>query len=226
MTRRLTLLFAALLLVLAACGGGGGGVEENGGGDNGGGDVKGGDATTTTADDNGGNDIGGGGDDLPAGQDPEPILGEDDDFDALAGACFEENMFACDALFTVTPAESDIESYAQTCGGRIDEVDGAPACAEEFNQEIPEGQNPGELGDDPDLDALADGCFEGDMDDCDQLFGDSPSDSDYEAYAEACGGRLPTNDLGFTLDCAIVFAGGGGSSGDDTSDTSDTSSDF
>ena len=218
MTRRITVLFAALLLVFAAaCGGGG--VEENGAdnNDNGGNDVKGGvtttaeddggdgDATTTTAEDDGGDDGGDAGD-VPAGQDPNQILGEDADFDALIEDCFDGNLFACDALFIVTPVGSDAERYAETCGGRLDEGEiSGGGCAEEFDAEVPDGLEPGQLGDDVDLDRLADGCFGGDFEECDDLFADSPIDSDYEAYAEACGGRLPNNDLGFEIDCVDVF---------------------
>ena len=48
---------------------------------------------------------------------------------------------------------------------------------------------PEDLGDDPDLDALAQSCFEGDLVACDHLFLQSPVDSDYEAYGDTCGGR-------------------------------------
>jgi hypothetical protein len=215
MTRRITLLFAALLVVFAAaCGGSG--VEESGG--DGGDEVKGADVTdeddgededasTTTVDDDEDEDDGDGDDgDVPPGQDPEQILGEDPEFDPLIEDCFDGNLFACDALFIVTDVGSDAERYAETCGGRLDSGDILGGeCAEEFDAEVPDGLEPGELGDDADLDRLAEGCFDGDFDDCDELFADSPIDSDYEAYAEACGGRLSNNDLGFDFDCVQVF---------------------
>jgi hypothetical protein len=49
---------------------------------------------------------------------------------------------------------------------------------------------PGELGPDPVLDAYADGCFEGDLQACDDLLYESPPMSDYEEYAGTCGGRV------------------------------------
>lgn len=55
--------------------------------------------------------------------------------------------------------------------------------------DVPDPQEPGDLGDDAELDALAQDCFDGDFGACDQLFFDSPVDSDYEAYGDSCGGR-------------------------------------
>jgi hypothetical protein len=43
-------------------------------------------------------------------------------------------------------------------------------------------------GDDPELDALYDGCEAGDFADCDQLYLDSPFDSEYEEFGSTCGG--------------------------------------
>ena len=48
---------------------------------------------------------------------------------------------------------------------------------------------PDDLGDDPELDALAQSCFDGDLVACDHLYLQSPVDSDYEAYGDTCGGR-------------------------------------
>lgn len=48
---------------------------------------------------------------------------------------------------------------------------------------------PGDLGEDDELDALAEECFDGDVAACDQLFFESPAGSDYEAYGDSCGGR-------------------------------------
>lgn len=55
--------------------------------------------------------------------------------------------------------------------------------------EVPEPTSPDGLGDDPELDALAQDCFDGDFSACDQLFFESPVESDYEAYGDSCGGR-------------------------------------
>src|SRR5688572_24947422 len=48
---------------------------------------------------------------------------------------------------------------------------------------------PDDLGADPELDALAQSCFDGDMLACDELFLRAPVGSDYEAYGDTCGGR-------------------------------------
>ena len=55
--------------------------------------------------------------------------------------------------------------------------------------DVPEPTSPVGLGDDPHLEALAQDCFDGDFASCDQLFFESPVDSDYEAYGDSCGGR-------------------------------------
>ena len=49
---------------------------------------------------------------------------------------------------------------------------------------------PGQLGPDPVLDAYAQGCFDGDMQACDDLYYESPPMSAYEEYAVTCGGRV------------------------------------
>lgn len=183
MTRRLLLLASVLVLVLAACGEG---VEENGGGV----DVPVSDTKpdttdtvdstdTTVADDNG---------DIPPGQDPRNILGDDEALNELANQCFEGDMEACDDLFAQTPVDSDLEAYSQTCGGRIEEVDGSPDCAARFVS-ASEAQEPGDF-DDAEFDGLAAECFDGDLAACDELFRVTPVGSAAEAYGSTCGGRL------------------------------------
>jgi hypothetical protein len=49
---------------------------------------------------------------------------------------------------------------------------------------------PGTLGPDPVLDAYAAGCFDGEMQACDDLYYESPPMSKYEEYAVTCGGRV------------------------------------
>ncbi|MEL7207739.1 MAG: hypothetical protein AAGK32_05835, partial [Actinomycetota bacterium] len=46
-----------------------------------------------------------------------------------------------------------------------------------------------EYGSDPTLDGFADGCEAGDFGACDDLWLQSPVNSDYEAYGSTCGGR-------------------------------------
>lgn len=50
------------------------------------------------------------------------------------------------------------------------------------------------LGDDPDLDDLAQDCYDGDMASCDELYRESPRSSAYELYGGTCAGRQPNAD--------------------------------
>ena len=128
--------------------------------------------------------------DVPPGEDPAGVLGEDPELDDLAQACFEGDLFACDTLFLRTEVGGELEAYSQTCGGRIERQDGAPGCADRFDAVAPAPDAPGVLGDDAELDGLAAACFDGDAGACDDLYLRSPVDSDYEAYGATCGGRL------------------------------------
>jgi hypothetical protein len=47
------------------------------------------------------------------------------------------------------------------------------------------------IGDDPELDDLTVACSEGDLGACDDLYVQSPIDTNYEDYGNTCGGRLP-----------------------------------
>jgi len=69
--------------------------------------------------------------------------------------------------------------------------------------DVPPGQQPGDLGDDEALDALADDCFGGDLPACDRLFFESDVASDYEAYGDSCGGRNEPGGL-----CASIYGPG------------------
>ena len=69
--------------------------------------------------------------------------------------------------------------------------------------DVPEPTSPDGLGDDPELDALAQDCFDGDFSACDQLFFESPADSDYEAYGDSCGGRNEPGGL-----CVNIYGDG------------------
>ncbi len=56
---------------------------------------------------------------------------------------------------------------------------------------VPAGEDPsGVLGDDPELNELAQACFGGDLFACDTLFTRTEVDSDLEAYSQTCGGRI------------------------------------
>jgi hypothetical protein len=62
--------------------------------------------------------------------------------------------------------------------------------------EVPEADEFADLGDDPQLDALAEECFDGDPSSCDDLYRDSDVGSDYEEYGGTCGGRTGSGQLG------------------------------
>lgn len=63
---------------------------------------------------------------------------------------------------------------------------------------------PGDIA--PEFAALAQGCFDGIMGDCDELFNTTPVGSVDEAYGDSCGGRLDDGQ-GFDLECAEVITG-------------------
>ena len=50
--------------------------------------------------------------------------------DALAEECHQGYGLSCDALFTISPEESDYENYGATCGGRFDDYSMAGTCEE------------------------------------------------------------------------------------------------
>lgn len=161
-------------------------TTEAGGGEDDGGDGEGGDDDGDDGD--GGDDDGA---DLPDGEEPGD-LGDDPALDRLADDCFAGDLEACDDLYLESPLGSDYERYGSTCGRRNGETfggckdlydDGAPAV------DLPSGEEPGDLGDDPALDELTQRCFEGEMQACDQLYFQSPLGSDYETYGATCGGR-------------------------------------
>jgi hypothetical protein len=68
----------------------------------------------------------------------------------------------------------------------------------------PATQQPTGLGDDPALDQLAQGCYAGDMQSCDDLFDRSEIGSTYEAYGDSCAGRQAT---GTRVYCTKAFPG-------------------
>lgn len=95
---------------------------------------------------------------------------------------------------TVPDATTTTEGEAATTTTEADVTDTTAA-----PDDVPEAEEPGDLGDDAALDALAQDCFDGDFGACDQLFFDSPADSDYEAYGDSCGGRNEPGGLCTTL---------------------------
>ena len=116
-------------------------------------------------------------------------------FAGLAQGCFDGDMAACDQLFADTPVDSVDEAYGETCGGRLAEARPGE-CATIITGPV---DVPAEVS--PEFVGLAQGCFGGDMQACDDLFQQTPVDSIDEAYGLACGGRVPARDV----TCVEIF---------------------
>ena len=61
-------------------------------------------------------------------------------------------------------------------------------------------QEPTGLGTDSAMDLLANSCFNGSMQACDDLYGRSPADSAYETYGDTCAGRQSADSGQFCVD--------------------------
>lgn len=81
----------------------------------------------------------------------------------------------------------------------------APVTTTEESVVPPAAAEPDDLGTDLRLDRLAEECFDGEMQSCDDLYRDAPGDSDYETYGDTCAGRQPANTRRF---CTDVFGDG------------------
>lgn len=118
------------------------------------------------------------------------VLGDDPDLDAKALDCFQADLTACDDLYVGSPDGSLYEIYGATCGARVD----APTNRLCVDVLLPPAEDPGGLGGDDFLGALADQCFAGDLLDCDILYAQADTGSQYEAYGGSCGRRIETTD--------------------------------
>lgn len=118
-----------------------------------------------------------------------PRYGDDPALDALWDACDDGDDAACDELTAAAPSGSEYARFGESCGAR---APGADGCEGRPLGGDPEGPAPGEpdvYGDDPDLDALWDGCEAGDWEACDDLYRQSPIGSEYERFGDTCGDR-------------------------------------
>ncbi|MFC7403554.1 hypothetical protein [Georgenia alba] len=122
--------------------------------------------------------------------------GDDPELDALWDACEGGDGQACDELFSVAPVDSEYEEFGWTCGGRVSGGSGG-SCAVEM------GDAPNTYGDDAALDDLWDACEGGDGQACDDLFYESPYDSEYEDFGWTCGERHPGGERGG--ECAVAL---------------------
>ena len=103
-------------------------------------------------------------------------------FDALQGACGAGDWEACDDLFWSSPGGSAYEDFGATCGGIYE---GSSMCDTEFGDGV--DAEPMTRGSSAGLDALWTACEAGDAEACDLLYWESPSGSDYEAFAQSQG---------------------------------------
>jgi len=131
--------------------------------------------------------------------------GDDATLDALWDACEQGDGQACDDLYFQSPLGSEYESFGDTCGGQV--LDSPVfSCVDELSDT--DGGEPvagGSYGDDAGLDALWDDCAAGDGWACDDLFFDSPFDSEYELFGDTCGEQATAG----TVYCAVFLGSGG-----------------
>jgi hypothetical protein len=122
-----------------------------------------------------------------------------DRLDALADDCLDGDMVACESLYEQAPVGSQHERIGDTCGYR---TDGGVLCTDIDPDADEDGSADGSsddrttddgvawtYGDDPELDALWEGCEAGDWQACDDLFDESEDGSDYQEYGYTCGHR-------------------------------------
>jgi hypothetical protein len=100
------------------------------------------------------------------------VTGEAEVIAALTAGCEDGDYIMCDVLYQAAPFDSELETYADTCGNR---TSGEGFCATEFDVDI-------------DLDALETECLAGDMFSCDQLYIYTPIGSPEEEIGRSCGG--------------------------------------
>lgn len=96
--------------------------------------------------------------------------GFEQDLTVLRDDCDAGDLAACDQLYFQSPFGSDDEAFGSTCGGTQEERNGS--CADG----------------DVDLGALREGCEQGDLEACDDLWFQAPFGSDDETFGSTCGG--------------------------------------
>ncbi len=121
---------------------------------------------------------------------PPADLGDDAELNELTESCSAGDDVACDLLFLQSPIGSEYEEYGDTCAGR-QEAGSGQWCGLGSAGSSGGPQPPDGLGTDPALDALAQSCYAGDMEACDELYGSAESDSAYQEYGDTCAGRQP-----------------------------------
>ncbi|WP_419932578.1 hypothetical protein [Candidatus Poriferisodalis sp.] len=131
--------------------------------------------------------------------------GDDPALDELWVVCGQGSASACNALLFESPAGSDYEAFAFSCGGREnlhcsvllgDPGADAGLLGIEFD---PESTAPGNIAE---LDGWWSACAEGSSRACAQLVLSAPGGSAYASFGWTCGGRT-------TRDCALLVGDDG-----------------
>ena len=126
------------------------------------------------------------------GTDTAMFYGDDPYLDGLWDSCAAGDMVACDDLYWGSPIDSDYEDYGSTCGGLESPTFGGCSTSE-----------PMFYGEDDYFDGLYDSCGAGDMVACDDLFWQSPIDSEYEYFGSLCGFAATEEQFG---GCETLFS--------------------
>ncbi|MBM9434036.1 flagellar basal body-associated FliL family protein [Flaviflexus equikiangi] len=119
-------------------------------------------------------------DPVPAPGEPARY-GDSAELDALWDSCEAGSLADCDELYYVSGFDTEYEEFGNTCGGTTDAAYGTCSSVSD--------ESALSYGDDADLDVLWDSCEAGNFADCDELWWSSPIGSEYETFAESCGGR-------------------------------------
>lgn len=131
----------------------------------------------------------------------------DDAFGAAAGNCDIDDAFVAPETTTTTEPDTTTTTEAATTttseGGDTTTTGGGGPVGTDIEVN---GRDdvPGDIS--PEFLDLAQGCFDGDPNACDDLFGGTPVGSVDEAYGDTCGGRIePEEGQGFGLTCAELM---------------------
>jgi actin-like ATPase involved in cell morphogenesis len=125
---------------------------------------------------------------------------EEAELQDMQTSCESGAMLDCDALWMLSPVDSEFEAYAMTCGDRDTTGEHAGTCDADFPEET---GLPIDLSDTA-LERLRGACGSGYFHYCDMLFWRSPADSDLEAFAENCGGRAPEGET-YAGQCQVTY---------------------
>ena len=106
-------------------------------------------------------------------------FGEDPSLDAIYNYCQKDDDYACIILNDISVSGSEYQSFAQSCGGRDCEIVPFSKYLDGYER----------YGDSAYLDALYDACANTDSYACYELNTTAQFDSEYESFAQSCGGR-------------------------------------